>query len=258
MFLADIHCHLLAGLDDGPRTEEEALAMCRLASEEGVCLVSATAHQNESWPGVTPERIRAAASRLSRLLAAAGIRLTVFPSAEVEVTPDLESSWHGGKLMSLADQGQYLLLEMPHGLFVEMGDTLNRLRQAGVRPVLAHPERHEELLHDPGRIEQMIHAGCLVQISSRSVTDPPSRRDAQALAGWLKRGVVHFVGSDGHSLSRRRPLMAEAYRRTARIAGRAVADRICGTHGMAALQGLPLRIAAPAPRIRRWWLPTFW
>jgi len=33
--LVDIHCHLLAGLDDGPRTDEEALAMCQLAYPGG-------------------------------------------------------------------------------------------------------------------------------------------------------------------------------------------------------------------------------
>ena len=34
--LVDMHCHLLAGLDDGPRTQEDALEMCRIAyADEG-------------------------------------------------------------------------------------------------------------------------------------------------------------------------------------------------------------------------------
>ncbi len=64
--LIDIHCHLLAGLDDGPATQEEALAMCRLAYAEGTRMAAATAHQNDHWPDVTPERIRLACDILSR------------------------------------------------------------------------------------------------------------------------------------------------------------------------------------------------
>lgn len=56
--LIDMHCHLLAGLDDGPPTDEEALEMCRLACAEGTHMAAATAHQNDHWPDVTPERIR--------------------------------------------------------------------------------------------------------------------------------------------------------------------------------------------------------
>ena len=35
MGLVDLHAHLLPGLDDGPQTMEESLAMARLAAEDG-------------------------------------------------------------------------------------------------------------------------------------------------------------------------------------------------------------------------------
>ena len=40
------------------------------------------------------------------------------------------------------------------------------MRKEGLRIILAHPERHEELLHEPGTIEELIAAGCLVQVSA--------------------------------------------------------------------------------------------
>src|SRR5438445_10195437 len=83
--LVDIHCHLLAGLDDGPRTPEEAIAMCRLSYEEGVRMIAATAHQNEHWDAVTPDRIRQAANELCRRLRELNIPLMAFPTAEVMV-----------------------------------------------------------------------------------------------------------------------------------------------------------------------------
>jgi protein-tyrosine phosphatase len=255
---ADLHCHLLAGLDDGPRTPADALAMCRLAYEEGTRLVAATAHQNEHWGDVTPDRIRRAVAQLAQALREAGVSLSVFPCAEVMAHPDIEASWRKGDVLSVADRGQYLLLEMPDGQFVDLRATVGRLRGAGIHPILAHPERHAELLHDAGRIEELIAAGCLVQVSSGSLSDPRTRRDERALRDWVKRGVVHLLGSDGHSPRRRPPRMSAAYRRLAHWAGSPTADRICSTNGTAVLHGLPLRIPAPAPRRAAWWLPQLW
>lgn len=250
--LADLHCHLLAGLDDGPRSMEDAVAMCRIAANEGVAFATALAHQNDRYPDVTPERICRAAELLSKTLREEGVPLVVYPSSEVMVHPEIVDSWKQGKLLSIANRRQYVLLEMPHGLFVDLREIVEELCQHGVRPILAHPERQEELLHEPGRIEELILCGCLVQVSTHNVTDPPSRRDARALRGWFRRGVVHVLGSDGHSPNRRPPRMAEAYRRIVEWAGAGVADRVASTNGMAVLQGLPLRIAPPERASRRW------
>jgi protein-tyrosine phosphatase len=250
--LIDMHCHLLAGLDDGPATEEDALAMCRIAYDDGIRMTTATAHQNERWEAVTPTRIREASSQLAQRLHAAGVPLAVVPCAEVMVDPEIELSWQRGELLSVADRGEYLLIELPHGLFVDLQDVVLGLRQAGVRPILAHAERQPELLHDPGRIEGLIRAGCLVQVNSGSVTEPASRQDSQALKDWFRRGVVHVMGSDGHSPRRRRPQMASAYQQIARWAGSSVADRVCSINGTAVLHGLPLRISEPERRRTRW------
>ena len=97
---------------------------------------------------------------------------------------------------------------------------------------------NREFLHDPGRIEQFLEVGCLVQVSSGSVTDTRTRADLVALQDWFRRGIVHFLGSDGHSPRRRRPLMADAYRLISEWAGVSTADRICSTNGMALVHGV--------------------
>ncbi|HEV3205184.1 MAG TPA: CpsB/CapC family capsule biosynthesis tyrosine phosphatase [Gemmataceae bacterium] len=254
--LVDMHCHLLAGMDDGPGTDEEALAMCRIAYEEGVRLVAATAHQNERWLA-TAVGIREATRELALRLSGAGIPLTVFPNAEVMVHPEMVMSWLAGDHLSVADRGEYLLMEIPPGLFLDLCTLVQDLRRAGIRPILAHPERNEEYLHDPDLMEQLIHAGCLVQVSSGNVTKPGSRRDEQALKSWFQRSMVHFLGSDGHSYSRRPPRMAAAYERIRDWAGSAVADRVCSTNGLAVLQGLPLKVQMPEKKKVRW-LPKIW
>ena len=91
----------------------------------------------------------------------------------------------------------------------------------GVQSILAHPERQPEFIDDVRLIEALVEAGCLVQVSSSSVTDPPDWFNSEKLKDWFRRGLVHLLGSDGHSPRRRRPLMAAAYERIGQWAGAA-------------------------------------
>src|SRR5262245_35326923 len=161
--LVDVHCHLLAGLDDGPRTPEDAVAMCRRAYEQGVRQSVALAHQNEDYPDNTPDRLRVAFGRLVDDLQTVGLPYAVVPCAEVMVRPDLLDAWDRGELLSVNDQGKYILLEMPHGLTVELAWVVEQFMSRGVRPILAHAERCPELLHDQGAVERLIGAGCMIQ-----------------------------------------------------------------------------------------------
>lgn len=250
--LVDIHCHLLAGLDDGPASMEEAIAMCRIARQDGTGVVAATAHLGELWPEVTPDRIRQATAELRSRLEQIRLALVVYPCAEVAIRPDVEEAWLRGDLLGVADGRGYLLLELPQGSFLDLRALVQRLGRLGVRPILAHPERHPELLHEPGLAEALIRVGCLFQVSAQSISQPASRRDAAALKRWVRRGMVHLVGSDGHSPDRRPPRMAEVYGRIAQWAGASVADRLCCINGLAVCEGRPLRTRPPEAPKRRW------
>ncbi len=254
--LVDLHVHLLAGLDDGPRSLDEAVAMCRIAADEGVRAMAATAHQNERYPDITPARIGAATEALRGALAAAQVPVAVYPSAEVMAAPDTPTAWHAGRLHSVGGHGRYVLLEMPRGAFVDLEPTVRGLRAHRMRVILAHPEKEPGFLEDEPRVEALVAAGCLVQVSASSVTDPKGRAEHATLRGWFRRGMVHLLASDGHSPTRRPPRLAAAYREVARWVGPLVADRIAGTHGMAILGGQVIRPPRPAARPRRWfWLP---
>jgi len=239
-------------MDDGPRLPEDALAMCRIAAAEGTRRIAATAHQNDHYPLVTPDRIRAATLALATALREAAVPLNVVPVAEVMAHPEMEAAFARGELLTVADRGAFMLVEMPHGLFVDLRAMIGRFRKAGVRVILAHPERSPELLHDAGLIEDFIKCGSIVQVNSHSITEPANREDERALRRWFQRGIVHVLGSDGHSATRRPPKIAAAYHKVVSWAGQAAADRIASTNGAAILQGLPLRIDPPQQARRRW------
>ncbi len=249
--MVDLHCHLLAGLDDGPRNWDDSLAMCRILAEQGVSHVAALAHQCERW-NVQGDSIRVAVNELRQKIADARIQLEVHAAAEVMACPDLLTRWKMGKLVSLGDHGRHLLVEMPHGVFVDLRSTVRQFTQIGVRIILAHPELYPELLHEPGTIEELIHLGCLVQISTKSVTNPETKEDSKALRDWIRRGCVHFLGSDGHSPRKRQPLVIAAYKKIVDWTNESMAKDICFQNGLRVLKGQPVHVKTPAVE-RRWW-----
>jgi protein-tyrosine phosphatase len=250
--LADTHVHLLAGLDDGPSTPDEALAMCRMLVAEGARHATALAHQNHGYPDNSPERMRSSAASLIAQLKEKNIPLTVYPTAEVMVSLTLTEEWSAGRLLSVADRRQWLLVEMPHGLFVDLVPFAAMLRPAGVRIIVAHAERYPELLHDPGLAARWIAAGCLIQVTARAIAEPWDSEMARGIKRWAKGGFIHLFGSDGHGIDRRQPVLAAGYRRLEKLAGKTVAERIGSHWGIAVLQGLPVKVPPPAPPTRSW------
>jgi protein-tyrosine phosphatase len=246
MSLADTHVHLLAGLDDGPDTLSEALAMCRYLVSEGAAHATALAHQNPDYPDNTPDRLRNAAAALAAELARKKVPLSVYPTGEVMLGADTLADWKAGKCLSVGDRGAYLLVEMPHRAFVDVLPLVAAV--APLRLVIAHAERYPPLIFDPGRAAAWVAAGCLLQVTAAALADPWDDDMARGLREWAAAGMIHVVGSDGHGIDRRRPLLAEGYRALRKFVGRAATRRIGEEWGPAVLRGDPIpMMPVPAP-----------
>src|SRR6516162_2964180 len=201
--LVDTHVHLFAGRDDGPQTADDAVAMCRMLVAEGARSAAALAHQNKTYPDNTPDALRASCARLAESLKEQKIPLAVLPTAEVMAAADLVDQWAAGQLLSVADHKQFLLVEQPHGIFLDLRPLAVALRPHRVRIIVAHAERYQELLYDTPAVEELIRLGCLIQVTSGGLTRPGSGSAEAALKDWVRRGMVHLLGSDGHGLDRR-------------------------------------------------------
>lgn len=251
--LIDTHCHLHPALDDGPLDVDEAWEMCRIAWQDGVRAVAATAHQNPHWPAATPERIRSSTRELQTRLSEAQIPLAVYPCGEVMLGPELLDDWLGGRLVSVADTGRYLLIEMPHGVFLDIRELVQDLAAAGVRPILAHPERCPELWFRPAMMVELIARGCLMQVCASGVLSP-HKQTQRHLRRWLDADWVHLVASDGHSVAARSPGLSAAFDRIAGWTDNARAECLCSANGLAVLEGRSLDVPQPQPhRPRRRW-----
>lgn len=137
--MIDIHCHVLPGMDDGPSSMDESLAMVRLAVADGIRGAICTPHWHPLfWPNER-NAIAIAVDTLRLRLQAEDIAFDVWPGSELSLDADLEAGLAGGRLATL-NGGSWVLLELP-GPFPPSGidNFLLNFHRSGRRLVLAHP-----------------------------------------------------------------------------------------------------------------------
>jgi len=197
--MVDIHAHLLPGLDDGPVDWEESLQMCRAYVAQGIHTVVATPHMGDGLFQVAPEDAREAVRRLRQACARQSIPLCVLPGADVRVHPEMIALLDEGRLLTVADAGRHLMIELPEQTVPPMEGLLFELAVRGVVPILSHPERNLAVMHNPQLAAKLAEMGCLLQVTAGALLGAfgaPARRTAERL---LKAGLVHVVATDAHA-----------------------------------------------------------
>lgn len=204
--MVDLHCHILPGIDDGPRTMSEALALARAQTELGISTVVATPHVNWDYPDNRAERIRAELRLFTDALSAAAIDLEVEAGAELALARamDLDDAELGDLRLG---SGEWLLVECPFaGRPTGFEYVLNALVRRGHRLLLAHPERIAGFAHDRELLRRLVRGGRMAgQLTSGSLAGRFGR-EAERFSWWLlEERLVHAVASDAHSVDRRPP-----------------------------------------------------
>src|SRR5262245_51643558 len=191
--MIDTHCHLLPGVDDGPRTPAEAVQLARQLVECGVEAVVCTPHYSRQFP-VSRDQAVAAHEALRAVLDTEGIALETLVAAELSPAFAVTASIDELTVRTLA--GSYVVVEVlpdtPAPFFATVGD---RLAEAGLRAIFAHPELSRAVARRPELLDEERTRGALVQVLAPGVS---GRRGAQiADTAWdlLESGLVHGHGS---------------------------------------------------------------
>ena len=221
----DIHCHCLPNLDDGPQSLEESLALCRALMEDNISLVVATPHQLGRFENHTnANRIGGSVQRLNQELSHRRLDLTVLPGAEVRLDERICTLLANGEVLTLADKGRHILLELPSDVFIDIEPLLRVFAGRGVTPILAHPERNSPLLARLHTLSRWRACGACLQLTAASIVGSFGGMAEEAAHELLARGWVEVVATDAHDAGANRPCMAEAFARIADEFGR---DRAC-------------------------------
>jgi len=198
--MIDIHCHILPGVDDGPTKMKETLNMLAIARKSGVETIIATPHLLR---GVNDERI-ALCNELVRVLpkiaSDAGIKIQIKRGFECYISPEFADEKIDLTDLTLNNNGKYILIELPmNGIPVFTKNVFNNLKNKGITPIIAHPERNMMINENPNILCDFISDGCIAQLNVGSILGRYGKEIRQTARILLSHGLVHVLASDMHS-----------------------------------------------------------
>ncbi|MGW6384435.1 tyrosine-protein phosphatase [Peribacillus butanolivorans] len=210
--MIDLHCHILPGIDDGSSDMQESLAMAKKAVEAGITHLFATPHHlNERYVNVKNDIIDLV-FEFNECLQLENIPLTIHPGQELRIHRELFASLERGEVLTLDNNGKYLLLELPSGhVPTYTQELIYELLLKGITPIVVHPERNKELIENHNLLFKLVQEGALTQLTSASIIGLFGKNVKSFSKKILEHNCAHFIATDAHNVASRRFTLQEAY-----------------------------------------------
>lgn len=248
--VVDLHAHVLPGLDDGPKTWEDAEAVWRQAVQDGTDVVISVAHANDHHFDVPSDRYRHTMAEAQTRIAEAGLALRLVPAMEVRLSPDLAQGFLSGRYLPIGDS-RYICVELPPNDFPHYTlDVLYQLTLEGLRVLVIHPERNRGIRRRPELAERLMRMEILGVASAGSLLGQFGPEVESASWELIERGLIQSVASDGHSVVKRPVRLAPVVEILTRRYGEDEAHWMMEEVPSLVLQGRPVELA---PRKRQGW-----
>ena len=196
---ADMHSHLIPGIDDGSKSLEESLEMIVRMKDFGIKKIVTTPHIMSEFYKNTPEIILGGLEKVQKALKKESIDIEISAAAEYYLDEFfLEKVRNGEQLLTV--HKNHVLVEtgfvskplMLVEIFFEM-------EMNGYKPILAHPERYQYLAQDKKLLHEMIDRDIFFQLNLLSLTGFYSRHIQTFAELLVKEGRVKYLGTDAHN-----------------------------------------------------------
>jgi protein-tyrosine phosphatase len=209
--MIDLHCHILAGIDDGAQSMEESLEMARAAVQEGIDTIIATPHHKNGRYENMKQVIIEKTAELNEVLKVENIPLTILPGQETAIHGELLKGITLGEVSTL-NNTQYIFIELPAGHVPRYTHKLlYDLQMEGKVPVIVHPERNQEIIERPEVLYQLVKNGAISQVTASSICGIFGKKIKFFSEQLIEANLAHFIASDAHNTNKRAFHMAHAY-----------------------------------------------
>ncbi|MDO5674093.1 MAG: hypothetical protein Q4G66_04130 [bacterium] len=235
--LVDIHCHILPGLDDGPSTVDESIKMAQMYASQGVHHVIATPHfiNGTAWAN-SAEMVVQSVQKLQATLNKNRINLIVHPGMEIACSFRMPDLFAQGILLPLGGKGNIFLLEPSfHGTQEELVASVQFMLRNELVPIIAHPERISYFQSNPVDLLALINQGVRIQLTMDSLLAPPQSKRHRLALHLVQTQQAHFLASDAHSSTGRKPPDATAWGRLEELIGKKNVQHLCVDNPLALL-----------------------
>jgi protein-tyrosine phosphatase len=219
----DIHSHILPEVDDGAKSWDIALAMCRMAQADGIRHMVATPHSNERYPYDRP----AHEARLAELRTRFGSGMEFSLGCDFHMSYENLQDLHLHPRRYSIGGDRYILVELSnYSIPTPVEEAMLKLGDLDLTPVLTHPERNPILQENLGRVLGWADRGCVVQITASALTGRWGERPQQAALLLLRHQAVHVISTDAHDIERRPPVLSTARDVVAELFGDEIARNL--------------------------------
>ncbi|KYN77495.1 exopolysaccharide biosynthesis protein [Clostridium sporogenes] len=205
--MIDIHSHIIPFIDDGSKDLDYSLKMFKIAEESGIKKIVATPHYYMGKYEEKYSSIKEQTEYLNKIVKENNINIEIFPGQEVLIHKRTVEIYEKGDIGTI-NNTCYMLVEFPMTTWEDYYmDVLYELKIRGISPVIAHPERYKFIHEDISNINKLVEEGYLFQINTGSI-EGIFGKDVQKISKELiKNRICNFIGSDAHSINRRKPDM---------------------------------------------------
>lgn len=190
--MIDLHSHLLPSVDDGSRSVAQSVKVLSEMAARGVTDLCLTPHLRAGELAKAPPRSHEDA--FEALRAAAPPRPTLHRGAEVMLDRPLPAADLRARRCTIGGT-RYILVEFPRLVALDtVTIALTRVMEAGLVPLLAHPERYASCSVEA--VARWREIGARMQVDATTLLSPQSRgHRARALVG---AGLADIIAADNH------------------------------------------------------------
>lgn len=235
--MVDVHSHILPEVDDGPKTWDVAAAMVRAAAADGITHMVATPHANDRY-AYDREYSRELVVHLQQL---AGDALKIGLGCDFHLSYDNLQDAMVHPARYAIEGTRYLLVEFSnYSIPRQIMDSFLKLGDAGMTPIITHPERNPILRENLQLVVEWVGQGCVVQMTGSALTGSWGERTRRAALWLLEHHAVHVLATDAHDMGNRPPVLSTARDAAAAICGEDVAEALVETNPRAIVTNQPL------------------
>jgi tyrosine-protein phosphatase YwqE len=182
-------------VDDGMRTEKEALETLSYYETLGVRKVIFTPHIMEEFPENTSETLT---RRFNGFRSAYAGKIELRLAGEYMLDTGFQKHLQKGNLLTISEQ-TILLETLCIGTPVGVDAILNNIRRKGYNVVMAHPERYSYLTM--ADYERLHNEGIKYQLNILSLCGVYGNMAQSKSRELLHKGWYDYLGTDIHNLS---------------------------------------------------------
>jgi protein-tyrosine phosphatase len=195
---ADMHSHLIPGIDDGSPDMTTSLELIRGFTHLGYKKIITTPHILwEVYPN-TAEIITEGANELRAAMTEAGITIELTAAAEYFIDEHFQELLKN-KMPLLTLSGNMVLVEFSMLTApLDLQEVLFEMQMQNYQPVIAHPERYVYLSRRKEAFDELKNTGCFLQLNLLSLTGHYGSQVQELAEYLLKRDYYDFAGTDLH------------------------------------------------------------